>query len=540
MMKENEHMNESFSLQYCIQNLAQPNGSRPSYEHMAESDSRHENVNLPTASTNPDIDPNLQMQNSLENAAQTDAESYNSSIQINVSSDSEIPVQVVSNSYQDSRMTMVATRENENDRIFSHRRFGAGNETSVSTENTERPRHPIYEQCSSRVATYATWRQFELFDIAALAQAGFYYIGEGTVVRCFFCAIEISNLSHSDDPILEHIKKSPSCGYLRKKLGPNGIAGYQAQISNGTQQSQVVNGATADALEVNPRNPGPWSLSDRIRSPQYQAYSVRLASFARWPTDIRQRPEQVADAGFYYTGLQDVVRCFACDGGLKNWDPEDDPWIEHARWFSQCPFVRRIKGQEFIDLIRRMTEESDEEEDAVVHSTFQPNNPMADACNLRNELNLQLDQENEQTVLETEAAKKCVLELGFSRDVVARAINELLNKGKTEYTSTDITEEIFEHGDTNKSKLPSGDQKEISPLPSPGPSAQITGPVQQLCQENHRLRQNMQCVVCKEANRQILLLPCTHLCLCLNCSKKSSVCPLCYKRIREKIKTYVI
>ena len=43
-----------------------------------------------------------------------------------------------------------------------------------------------------------------------------------------------------------------------------------------------------------------------------------------------------------------LVKCFYCDGGLRNWQPEDDPWTEHARWFSECGFVRLVKGDEFI------------------------------------------------------------------------------------------------------------------------------------------------------------------------------------------------
>lgn len=38
-------------------------------------------------------------------------------------------------------------------------------------------------------------------------------------------------------------------------------------------------------------------------------------------------------------GPTDNVRCFCCDGGLKHWQPNDDPWTEHRRWFSRCPYV---------------------------------------------------------------------------------------------------------------------------------------------------------------------------------------------------------
>lgn len=45
------------------------------------------------------------------------------------------------------------------------------------------------------------------------------------------------------------------------------------------------------------------------------------------------------------------MKCFYCDGGLRNWDPMDDPWEEHAKWFPRCPFVVQVKGQEFINRI---------------------------------------------------------------------------------------------------------------------------------------------------------------------------------------------
>lgn len=38
--------------------------------------------------------------------------------------------------------------------------------------------------------------------------------------------------------------------------------------------------------------------------------------------------------------------------GLRNWDPEDNPWIEHARWSAECPYILKMKGQAFIDLVQ--------------------------------------------------------------------------------------------------------------------------------------------------------------------------------------------
>ena len=53
------------------------------------------------------------------------------------------------------------------------------------------------------------------------------------------------------------------------------------------------------------------------------------------------------------TGVSDHVKCFDCSGGLKDWEPEDDPWTEHTRWYPKCRYVNLIKGKEFIDDVHR-------------------------------------------------------------------------------------------------------------------------------------------------------------------------------------------
>lgn len=38
---------------------------------------------------------------------------------------------------------------------------------------------------------------------------------------------------------------------------------------------------------------------------------------------------------YILVGHGDNVKCFYCDGGLRNWEPGDDPWQEHAKWFPR-------------------------------------------------------------------------------------------------------------------------------------------------------------------------------------------------------------
>ena len=54
----------------------------------------------------------------------------------------------------------------------------------------------------------------------------------------------------------------------------------------------------------------------------------------------------------FSTETGDHVKCFCCDGALRNWEPEDDPWVEHARWFYRCNFLVSVKGDEYVKSIQ--------------------------------------------------------------------------------------------------------------------------------------------------------------------------------------------
>ncbi|KAI0227251.1 Baculoviral IAP repeat-containing protein 7-A [Lamellibrachia satsuma] len=104
-------------------------------------------------------------------------------------------------------------------------------------------------------------------------------------------------------------------------------------------------------------NPSPSSQLGDVppeepRSLNYSGETSRLSSFRRWPQNSNQSKEDLAQAGFYYTGIEDSVKCFSCNGTVRNWERGDDPWTEHARWFPRCNYVRTVKGEAFIRTIQ--------------------------------------------------------------------------------------------------------------------------------------------------------------------------------------------
>jgi hypothetical protein len=62
--------------------------------------------------------------------------------------------------------------------------------------------------------------------------------------------------------------------------------------------------------------------------------------------------DDLVRAGFFYTGIKTVVTCFYCNGSLQSWGQNDNPTVEHARWFPHCAYAKQLCGNEFYTKIQ--------------------------------------------------------------------------------------------------------------------------------------------------------------------------------------------
>jgi len=64
--------------------------------------------------------------------------------------------------------------------------------------------------------------------------------------------------------------------------------------------------------------------------------------------DIPYNMIKMANAGFFYLGFDDLVQCFECDVVLFDWQNDDEPWIEHAKYSPECAYLQHYKSPYFI------------------------------------------------------------------------------------------------------------------------------------------------------------------------------------------------
>lgn len=323
--------------------------------------------------------------------------------------------------------------------------------------------------------------------------------------------------------------------------------GHQQEIQNNTthqshtDETQSGSSRTQVNYKYDP-------LGINFDRPKYQAYAVlavRISSFRGWPSHLTQNAKEMATAGYFYAGYSDYCRCFFCGGGLRNWDVGDDPWVEHARWFPRCQFLRMNKGIAFIDLVQqRLTEKNDQEQNTNLQLTEGATAPASEVVSKKEDI-------------WSHPSIQSVIQMGYSRDTVSDALSRLkyktIKNGETCPSAVKILETIFameqgatgtdEKDDTVKPETKSEDKQECNKsleAVSNGIETLDITDAQSLIAENRQLKQDLLCKICMDDDASVAFLPCGHLICCGDCAPAMRKCPVCNDLIRGTVKTWLV
>ncbi|XP_065342052.1 baculoviral IAP repeat-containing protein 7-B-like [Cloeon dipterum] len=206
----------------------------------------------------------------------------------------------------------------------------------------------------------------------SLAKSGFYYTGDGDNVRCVFCNLEVRGWEEGDTPDGEHQRWNPNCPFLRNRQSVQNIKiGDETVDLQHDSLSRIHLGASLLSQSERLRKYGPnlhlvRSTNLFLLTPQdlniqdwYAPLNARFVTLKSrqdsfknlWPRSHKQTSLELAQAGFFYTGIGDRVICFYCNLGLKDWDPNDDPFVQHCKWNSSCQYLLMRKGHSFVEKV---------------------------------------------------------------------------------------------------------------------------------------------------------------------------------------------
>eukprot|EP00105_Crassostrea_gigas_P039952 XP_019924100.1 PREDICTED: baculoviral IAP repeat-containing protein 7 [Crassostrea gigas] len=303
-----------------------------------------------------------------------------------------------------------------------------------------------------------------------------------------------------------------------------------------------------DKINAFIRNLDPLGINfDRPKYPSYSLLTVRVSSFADWPSSLTQTPRDLAVAGFLYAGYGDYTRCVFCGGGLRNWEPGDDPWTEHARWFPKCAFVRQNKGDEFVALVQIQHQELEAmgapNENQAGDQASGPLTSTSERSSLPNVCNL--------------PAFQSVLEMGYPSHVIQEAFDVLKNtKDYRNIKAEEVLEAILSGDDKPPSSaakmsdsvnnIATKSYEDIMNVNKKQAKSSMSltkeseeADTRLLLEENRQLIELRMCKICMENDASIAMLPCGHLCCCTDCAPAMRKCPICRQFVKGTVRTWL-
>uniref|UniRef100_A0A646QCJ6 Inhibitor of apoptosis 2 n=1 Tax=Hemiscolopendra marginata TaxID=943146 RepID=A0A646QCJ6_9MYRI len=424
---------------------------------------------------------------------------------------------------------------------------------------------------SERLKTFKGW-PLPFVRVEDLAKAGFFYLKDGDKVQCFFCKGVVGEWERDDIPMSEHQRHFPNCLFVRgidvgnvpieentndqfhtPKSSPDDVTGrYQYEMENfsGPEKGHI------NALNLERCNLGGVGITKHRgpKHPNYATLEARLRSYESWLESIPQNPQELAMAGFYYAGVSDHVRCFHCDGGLRNWEATDNPWIEHARWFGNCSFVLLIKGNEFVTQAKLLHPPSldmnsmNTEIPCVRKVTIEEINSLLDSpivktvldCGvtlpvIRYALQKRIQYVGEPFVTPDALYEAC---LRAQEDLKQSSVQYQEGNCEMQPRSAVNLEQTFSNSRLVNSNMTTSVSSPNLPCSS---FKDLTRKTQELflAEENQRLKEMQLCKICMDEEVGIVFLPCGHLISCPNCAPSITDCPVCRKPITHTVRTYL-
>lgn len=393
-----------------------------------------------------------------------------------------------------------------------------------------KPRYAMddrFHREDERLKTYENW-PLNFLDPNELARSGMFYMGESDKTKCYFCEVEIGRWEREDQPVPEHLRWSPNCPLLRRRTTNN--VPINAELLERTLPAPSYDICGANDIEIR-RNafaegtipaplmsdvpPGsPMVMAAGSSSaggggamatggtffpevPEYAIETARIRSFAEWPRNMKQKPEQLAEAGFFYTGVGDRVKCFSCGGGLKDWDDDDEPWEQHALWMNKCRFVKLMKGDAFIE---------------AVANKFMKNKPAAS---------------NNRTPTPTSESS-----LSSSEEEGEPAVH--LAEGNQETTHTTVAVAGSAATKVSSASIP----KPCSNEQAPATTAVAGVNALEQKRSSSTIPEEKLCKICYANEYNTAFLPCGHVVACAKCASSVTKCPMCRKPFADVMRVY--
>ncbi|CAF1037005.1 unnamed protein product [Rotaria sordida] len=212
--------------------------------------------------------------------------------------------------------------------------------------------HAFFAYESNRLDSFKKQNRetFAQFKIEELAYAGFYLNAEGTIVKCPWCVVELTEQKFENITRLRLPVPGP----------PLNDEPWTAMRVHRHQNGQLIGKNHSWCLwvrrELGGLYPNVSMNISHMRYPEYPSYSLiekRIKSFQSdwmYPSGSTLSNVAMANAGFIYLG-EGKVCCYYCGNKFIDFEPRDCPFEEHTTLHPLCDYIIEKRGILYIERV---------------------------------------------------------------------------------------------------------------------------------------------------------------------------------------------
>jgi len=314
-----------------------------------------------------------------------------------------------------------------------------------------------------------------------MSSYGWFYCKVNDRTLCIYCNTVCHNWKTTDDPHEVHARLAPECPFILSVSSP---------LSKNSPS--LIDGSLTGKFE-----PCHTSMCEITRRQETFTNST-------W-TQTSPSAEDLALAGFFYSGTGNSVTCFYCNGSLQKWGENDNPKVEHARWFPNCLYAKHLCGDR-------------------LH---------ADIQTTKSRLSVQKNSIDKETLIRLVNARLDLpivqlLREKYGLSIIKRCIEDQFKMHQDDFKSDyDLGMACFLlqkqvdiiQGNSDNIITPSQNQMSASP-------PEIS------------TKKLDECLICLTEERQLACMPCGHLCTCVPCGYALRTCPICRQKIQSFVRIY--
>nr|CAB3225580.1 ZF(RING)-14 zinc finger protein [Phallusia mammillata] len=400
---------------------------------------------------------------------------------------------------------------------------------------------------------------------ADLARSGFFYLGNLDRVQCFSCGGVLRNWNYGDNVQAEHRRHFPHCRMVQGSEQQNVCLTPEQRAT--VPSSQHVFHEPPDPSEDVARDLRNMFQCNFAVNPHMRNEDTRLETYDhRWPTSqVNATPRQIAAAGFFYLGERDRVKCWYCNGGLQNWDPQDEPWTEHAKWFPTCEFLLQRKGPDFVHRMVAMFPNLNRpvlrsphdvpparERPQIGYGSSSRRGGSPPPAIYDPQVELKKQSEQFKKAMESETVRS-VKDMGFDLKTIKSVVKRRIRESKPCTRAEELVDDIGNYQRTSDSDDDDENEMETDPPQPASTNPKRTGDIAcnsmtpmdaedqspSMQARIKELQDERLCKICLDQPSDIVFVPCGHLCSCGNCATSVKKCPMCRMKIQKSIRTYM-